>query len=118
MMIQGGRGVQGGLAEGGGSREVGGGGGGGGPGVKLCFICRGPHLVRSCPQRMKNVSSAMGRMGVVPKWRGSKKGRGGWTKGANRGRSGSLSGHPLQLPPPSTIRPISSCTLETGASWE
>ena len=80
----------------------------GGPGVKLCFICRGPHLVRSCPQRMKNVSSAMGRMGVVPKWRGSKKGRGGWTKGANRGRSGSLSGHPLQLPPPSTIRPISS----------
>ena len=80
----------------------------GGPGVKLCFICRGPHLVRSCPQRMKNVSSAMGRMGVVPRWRGSKKGRGGWTKGASRGRSGSLSGHPLQLPPPSTIRPISS----------
>ena len=80
----------------------------GGPGVKLCFICRGPHLVRSCPQRLKNVSSAMGRMGVVPRWRGSKKGRGGWTRGASRGRSGSLSGHPLQLPPPSTIRPISS----------
>ena len=80
----------------------------GGPGVKLCFVCRGPHLARVCPQRLKNVSSAMGRMGVVPRWRGSKKGRGGWTKGASRGRSGSLSGHPLQLPPPSTIRPISS----------
>ena len=80
----------------------------GGPGVKLCFVCRGPHLARVCPQRLKNVSSAMGRMGVVPRWRGSKKGRGGWTKGASRGRSGSLSGHPLQLPPPSTLRPISS----------
>ena len=80
----------------------------GGPGVKLCFVCRGPHLARVCPQRLKNVSSAMGRMGVVPRWRGGRRGRGGWARGASRGRSGSLSGYPLQLPPPSTSRPISS----------
>merc|ERR1712173_1168 len=67
----------------------------GGPGVKLCFVCRGPHLARVCPQRLRNVSGAMGRMGVVPRWRGGKRGRGGWTRGASRGRSGSLSGYPL-----------------------
>ena len=85
----------------------------GGPGVKLCFVCRGPHLARACPQRLRNVSGAMGRMGVVPRgsysgWRGSRRGRGGSARGANRGRSGSLSGYPLQLPPPQTSRPISS----------
>ena len=84
----------------------------GGPGVKLCFVCRGPHLARVCPQRLRNVSGAMGRMGVVPRgsysWRGSRRGRGGSARGANRGRSGSLSGYPLQLPPPQTSRPISS----------
>ena len=84
----------------------------GGPGVKLCFVCRGPHLARVCPQRLRNVSGAMGRMGVVPRgsysWRGSRRGRGGPARGANRGRAGSLSGYPLQLPPPQTSRPISS----------
>ena len=85
----------------------------GGPGVKLCFVCRGPHLARACPQRLRNVAGAMGRMGVVPRgsssgWRGSRRGRGGSARGASRGRSGSLSGFPYQLPPPQTSRPISS----------
>ena len=38
----------------------------GGPGVKLCFICRGPHLARFCGSRLKNVTGAMGRTGVAP----------------------------------------------------
>ena len=84
----------------------------GGPGVKLCFVCRGPHLARVCPQRLRNVSGAMRRMGVAPRgsssWRGSRRGRGGPARGGSRGRSGSLSGYPLQLPPPQTSRPISS----------
>ena len=84
----------------------------GGPGVKLCFVCRGPHLARSCPSRLRNVAGAMGRMGVVPRgsysgWRGGRRGRGG-SRGASRGRSGSLSGFPVQLPPPQSSRPITS----------
>ena len=85
----------------------------GGPGLKLCFICRGPHLARSCGSRLRNVTGAMGRMGAAPQrsssgWRGGRRGRSGSSRGVARGRSGSLSGFPVQLPPQRGSRPITS----------
>ena len=35
---------------------------------KLCFLCKSPsHLARQCQMRMRNLSSAMGRMGFRPR---------------------------------------------------
>ena len=89
---------------------------------KLCFICKSPrHLARQCQMRMRNLSSAMGRMGFRPRapqrgWRGGARGSGrGWRgsrgsgRGPARGRPAPLSGFPTHLPAPGqTLRPITS----------
>ena len=89
---------------------------------KLCFICKSSrHLARQCQMRMRNLSSAMGRMGFRPRapqrgWRGGARGSGrGWRgsrssgRGPARGRPAPLSGFPTHLPAPGqTLRPITS----------
>ena len=86
--------------------------------AKLCFLCKSPnHLARSCGMRMRNLSSAMGRMGFRPRGnprrgRQGARWRGGWrgsSRGPARGRGPPLSGFPTQLPASTpTIRPITS----------
>ena len=87
--------------------------------TKLCFLCKSPqHLARQCQMRMKNLSSAMGRMGFRPRgqqrgWRGGAqrgwRGSRGSRRGPARGRPAPLSGFPTQLPAPGqTLRPITS----------
>ena len=85
---------------------------------KRCFLCHSPHhLARSCGMRMRNLSSAMGRMGFRSNGWGRRGGRGGrWrgaprgsSRGPARGRTPPLSGFPTQLPPSGpSIRPITS----------
>ena len=87
--------------------------------TKLCFLCKSPrHLARQCQMRMRNLSSAMGRMGFRPRgpqrgWRGGAqrgwRGSRGSGRGPARGRPAPLSGFPTHLPAPGqTLRPITS----------
>ena len=91
--------------------------------TKLCFLCKSPsHLARSCSMRLRNLSTAMGKMGFRPRgsqrgWRGGSRGsQRGWRgrprgagRGPARGRPAPLSGFPTQLPAPGpTMRPITS----------